>query len=266
MNSDDTFSDTRTRDEPARDLAPISIKAKIATFWPQLPALWFAHFESILGPQKRSDLERFNCVIPQLDQAALQEVGDIILQPPTHNKYEAVKNRLISVFGETETQQLRKLLHETELGNDRPSQLMRRMRTLGNGKIPDSTLRIMWLGHLPATIRMVLSVNTESHLDVLASMADQMMESTAAERQEISAVEQQNDTRRQMATIEKQLNELTNQISRMQQNRIQPEHIEKPRYRPTQTICYYHSRFGNAAKKCQKPCEYHVQGRQSENC
>lgn len=46
-----------------------------------------------------------------------------------------------------------------ELGDQRPSQLLRRMRDLARDKIPDETFRIMWQGHLSSSVRAGLAVS-----------------------------------------------------------------------------------------------------------
>ncbi|GBP85257.1 Retrovirus-related Pol polyprotein from transposon 412 [Eumeta japonica] len=76
------------------------------------------------------------------------------------------------------SRQLQKLLSEVELGDQRPSRLLRRMRDLVRTKIPDNTLRVMWTGHLPTAVRAVLAVSDTKDLDNLAAVADKIIENT----------------------------------------------------------------------------------------
>ncbi|XP_050357851.1 uncharacterized protein LOC126778406 [Nymphalis io] len=99
------------------------------------------------------------------------------LQPQT-KKYDTLKSRLLAVYEESENRQLQKLLSEIDLGDEKPSQLLRRMRDLARRKIPDETLSIMWQCHLPAAVRSVLAVTDVKDLENLATIADKIMENT----------------------------------------------------------------------------------------
>nr|XP_037870018.1 uncharacterized protein LOC110385715 isoform X1 [Bombyx mori] len=63
-----------------------------------------------------------------------------------------------------------------ELGDQKPSQLLRRMRDLARDKIPDDTLRVLWQGHLPAPVRTVLAITETKDMEKLAAAADKVME------------------------------------------------------------------------------------------
>ncbi|XP_028173478.1 uncharacterized protein LOC114362327 [Ostrinia furnacalis] len=166
------------------EMAAVSVKARIPQFWRQKPRLWFAQYESIIANQKMGDEAKYHLVVAQLELADIEQVGDIILSPPESNKYEALKQRLLSVYEESESRQLQKLLGEMELGSQKPSQLLRKMRDLALDRVPDNTLRVMWTGHLPSSVRAVLAISAETKLDLLASMADKMTEQT----QEVNSI------------------------------------------------------------------------------
>ncbi|CAH2036803.1 unnamed protein product, partial [Iphiclides podalirius] len=111
------------------------------------------------------------------------KVSDLLLMPPEERRYEALKERLLQVFEESETRQFQKLLGEMELGSQKPSQLLRH---LARSKIPDPTLQIMWNSHLPAAVQAVLAVTEGKELDNLAVIADKVIEATRPA--ELSAV------------------------------------------------------------------------------
>ncbi|KAJ8710659.1 hypothetical protein PYW08_009174 [Mythimna loreyi] len=75
------------------------------------------------------------------------------------------------------------------LGDQKPSQLLRRMRELAKEKIPDDTLKMLWQGHLPSSVRAVLAVTDSKNLDDLAVVADNVFETTRAAH--VSEVSQQ---------------------------------------------------------------------------
>ncbi|XP_060800728.1 uncharacterized protein LOC132902180 [Amyelois transitella] len=160
------------------DLAAIALQARLPDFWAEMPRLWFAQIESILLPQKQSDGANFDVVVAKLNRDALQQVSDIVLSPPETNKFSAIKERLLQVYEESAERQFQKLVGEMELGMQKPSQLLRRMRELGQkAQVSDHTLHNLWIARLPSSVRAVLTVSQDQTLDNLAKIADKIMES-----------------------------------------------------------------------------------------
>ncbi|KAL4718548.1 hypothetical protein ACJJTC_006432 [Scirpophaga incertulas] len=87
------------------------------------------------------------------------QVTDILIKPPENDKYKAQKERLLTLFEESASWQVQKLIGEMELGHQRPSQLLRRMRNLAQEKVPDDTLKVLWQSHLPTTVKGILAVS-----------------------------------------------------------------------------------------------------------
>ncbi|KAL0882164.1 hypothetical protein ABMA27_000712 [Loxostege sticticalis] len=152
--------------EPAPQLQPeekevstVSLQARIPAFWRAQPKLWFAQFEAVVSSCKISDEQKYNLVIPVLERIDIEQVSDIICKPPASGKYLALKRRLLSVYEESESRQFQKLLSGLELGDQKPTQLLRIMRDLAGEKVPDDALKVLWMGHLPSQVRAVLSVN-----------------------------------------------------------------------------------------------------------
>lgn len=260
--------------EPHNDGTEISafaLKTRLSPFWRQKPRLWFAQFESIIAGQKVGDEAKYHIAVAQLEQADIEQVSDIVLKPPTTNKYEALKERLLAVYEESEARQLQKLMSETELGNQKPSQLLRRMRDLSLDKFPDSTLRLMWTSHLPAPVRTYLAVCTETKLDILAAMADKMTEESK-EAHSICSCQgqaQQHPSRddRIIAEIESLKNEIASlKIERGRQQRRWTRNRTQSPSRTRHQTCYYHRKFGHEAYRCQPPCNFkNKKTEQSEN-
>ncbi|KAJ2937517.1 hypothetical protein O0L34_g18662 [Tuta absoluta] len=135
---------------PPIDLATITVTSRIAQFWPQTPKLWFAHFESIMAPRRLAD-DTIN--------EELSFISDILDNIPATNKYEVLKERLLKAFQESSEQQFHKLVKEMDLGQQRPSQLLRRMQELArNTGVGDDPLKNLWLSRLPPAVRAVLAV------------------------------------------------------------------------------------------------------------
>ncbi|KOB72057.1 Uncharacterized protein OBRU01_07409 [Operophtera brumata] len=77
-----------------------------------------------------SDETKFNIEVSKLDKEAIQQVADVLVDPPAQNKYNTLRTRLLAIHEESENRQLQKIIVEMELGEQKPSQLLRRMRDL----------------------------------------------------------------------------------------------------------------------------------------
>lgn len=222
-------------------------------------------------------------VIAQLERQDIEQISDLLYNPP-EKQYDAIKERLITVYEESDSRQFQKLLSEMDLGDQKPSQLLRRMRDLARDKLPDDTLRLMWTNHLPPHVRSVLTVSesfsTKAALEELALLADKMMEQT----REISAVSTSSpppppSTSRQVADTQFLIDEIRKLSIEVAELRSRPPHHHRSRYpshnryssrdrnthsrsrsreQSSSPFCYYHRRFGAQARKCTTPCKFTV--------
>lgn len=85
----------------------------------------------------------------------------------------ALKNRLITVHTESEASKIKTLLQGLELGDQRPSQLLTRMRSLAGDSVSEPLLMPLWLSRLPATTQSVLAILNEN-LSTLATVTDKI--------------------------------------------------------------------------------------------
>ncbi|XP_011871210.1 PREDICTED: uncharacterized protein LOC105563864, partial [Vollenhovia emeryi] len=106
------------------------------------------------------------------------EIKDVITQPPATNKYEAVKQALIQRMSISQEQRTRQLLKLEELGDRKPSQFLRHLRTLAGSNVPDSLLRTLWLGRLPQQAQMILATRPDDCLNDIVQ-ADRIHEMTS---------------------------------------------------------------------------------------
>lgn len=257
------------------ELAAISVSSRLPEFWEEMPRLWFAQVESILGPQKKGDDTKFDLVVAKLSRDALQQVSDILLSPPESNKYNALKERLLLVYEESAERQFQKLVGEMDLGSQKPSQLLRRMRELGrNAKISEQTLLNLWLARLPTSIRAVLAVSQDQSLENLANIADKIRESVRAG--EIAEVSTSASTSNQVPMAEmivqmQKLNfevaSLREEVKEVRRGSFRGRERGRDSYRSNarsrsrtpsdpRWLCRWHYRYGTRARTCEKPCAW----------
>ncbi|CAG9585472.1 unnamed protein product [Danaus chrysippus] len=168
--------------QAAAEVSSIALSMRIPPFWRENPRLWYHSFEAATDELKKSSAQITQMVLVQLEKPDIEQISDILFNVPKEQQYQAIKERLISVYEESDSRQFQKFLSEMELVDQKPTQLLRRMRNLARDKISDSTLRMMWTKLLPAHVRSVLAVSKQfsfqTTLEELAMLADKMIEQT----------------------------------------------------------------------------------------
>ena len=238
-----------------------TVGVKLPPFWPNDPRLWFAQVEAqfhtrIITAQKT----RFDYVIASLSPEIATEVRDLILQPPTNNPYNTLRQQLIRRTSTSEQSRLQQLLAGLELGDSRPTRLLRRMQALlsGDTSATDSALfRELFLQRLPSNVRMVVASSTDSDVQQLAELADRIMDAstsnssitTVADSQNSSLQAEINSLRADVSDLKKLLEDLS-----VSQHGSRGARKPDSASQPQTNLCWYHFRFGDAAKKCKAPC------------
>ena len=187
------------------------------------------------------------------------------------------------------------LLTEGELGDRKPSQLLRRMEQLvGDQQLDKGIFKQLFLQRLPQNVRLILASTSESlSLSDLADLADRIIEvhvpvvnavapatdaglHVAAVRPapaSDSAQTPRADLVGQIADLTKLVRELATTVGHMQRARSRSRSRSKSRTRkkrdftPVRSepaedtgLCWYHDRYGNNAHHCRSPCTWNVQG------
>lgn len=160
------------------DIMAISLSSRIPEFWIDQPRVWFIRTEAILAPQRLGDDAKFDIVVSKLSKDVITQLTDFLSKPPDNGKFQAIKTKLLTMFEDSANRKIEKLIREMELGDQKPSQLLRRMRDLATDRIPDDTLRVLWQGHLPPNVRGVLTVTDTFDLEKLSIIADNVIEAT----------------------------------------------------------------------------------------
>ncbi|CAH4034174.1 unnamed protein product [Pieris brassicae] len=238
-----------------------------------MPRLWFAQLESILAPQKQGDEAKFNLVVAKVGREVLQQVSDLLLQPPETNKYQALKERLLQVYEESAERLFQKLVSEMELGTQKPSQLLRRMKELGrNAQTSEQNLRNLWISRLPTAVRTVLTVSHDQNLENLARIADKIMEniavgevaavssSTGGSEPIIEIMSQMRKLNLEVASLRKEVQEHRRSVFRGHgRGRGFSRHRSTGRSRSRKPgdenwLCNWHYKYRKWARKCEQPC------------
>lgn len=167
---EDALNETPTEDENMATNCPLS------TFWRAQPALWFIQTEALFEKHKiTDDVAKFNSVVGALDASTIEDLQDIILKQPDADKYKTLKEAIIKRTTESPDSKLLKLLTYLELGDNKPSQLWRKMKSMAGDKILEPALKVMWLALLPAPAQTYLSVFKVDVMEDLLEAADKLV-------------------------------------------------------------------------------------------
>ncbi|GFT91975.1 transposon Tf2-9 polyprotein [Trichonephila clavipes] len=147
------------------------------------PALWFTMCDSTfqLGcPKAITDSKtKFNYIIAHLPPEAATIIRDVIMNPDPVEPYEKARMELIKRSGESSHQEIRKLLIGEELGDRRPSELLRVMRRRAEShSVPDDLMLELFQQHLPTRVQSILAAISPLTLEKAAEVADRVMEVT----------------------------------------------------------------------------------------
>ncbi|XP_022183426.1 uncharacterized protein LOC111042971 [Myzus persicae] len=234
---------------------------RLPGFWRRSPQRWFTHVEALFHSHRvRSDLSRVNHVLTSLDDDGIHVVEDLL---GVDVKYSAVKSRLIAAYDVPQATRFRSIIQHGGMGDRRPSQMLRDIRSALPSGIDESKLKEFWLQKLPPTILTVIS-GLDGSLESLAERADRVADASAGH--DLSAVAREPD---RMQSMENAITALTAQIAalvsaqstqnRPSRNQDRPRSKSRNRSKSrTQNDdwCFYHNMYGADARNCRDPCAY----------
>lgn len=165
-------------------ISAVMVNLKLPPFWPADPELWFAQVEAQFACRRiTAQKAKFDHVVSSLMPEFASEVRDLLLRPPADRPYDVLREQLTRRTAASEQRKLQQLFTTEELGDQKPTQLLRRMQQLlGDrpGVTDGSFLKELFLQRLPHNVRMVLASTPDTtSLDKLAELADKILEVAA---------------------------------------------------------------------------------------
>lgn len=256
------------------ELCRVSIK--LPPFWPDKPTLWFAQLDGQFALSKvTSDTTKFYHAISVLDYKYASEVEDIITKPPASDKYETLKKELIARLSSSKQERLKQLTMKEELGDRKPSQFLRHIRSLAGADYPDEFIRHLWTSRLPTMLQSIVAFQDNLPLETVAQMADKVHEVTpAVPAYQVAAASVVSGPGSTLDELHRKIDALTQRLDAMSTSRGRQD---KPRSRSRgkrynrsrsrsraakpsgggdQRLCWYHYKYADKADKCISPCAY----------
>lgn len=242
------------------------IGIKVGPFWKRDPTLWFAQLEAqfTLAGITREDT-RYYHVLAAIDSEILACCSDIIRDPPEDAKYTKIKERITQEYSTSEQNRMQQLLRGCELGDRKPSQLLREMKDLARDVITDEKIiKSLWMQQLPETTQAVLKVSEATlQLPQLAEQADKLADITRTRFVSSVAVSSDSSKEIGLAELRTQINDISSELAAFRQERNRPRRRSFSRQpssrsgsREYHPFCFYHRKFGANARNCREPCQF----------
>ncbi|XP_073843654.1 uncharacterized protein [Musca autumnalis] len=239
--------------------------AKLPPFWREEPEIWFLQVESSFNLNGiTQDSTKYEYLLSNLDPSILFVLKDIVVNPPATGRYAAMKARIIKHFAESDESQLKKLLSGLELGDQKPSHLLHRMKSLAGTRVSNEMMRTLFMDRLPENVKCILAVTDTADLDNLAGIADKICEQFSASTT-ISEISSNNKTNQDSSGLVGKLDQIIQRIDALERRSRQHQpnrnvqvqrSRSKSRSRKDSGLCWYHWRFADKASKCVQPCKF----------
>lgn len=263
-------------DKEVKDAAPGPVNAvalKLPPFWPADPELWIAQVEAQFRTRNiTKDDTKYDHVVASLSPDTAGEIREVLLNPPETEKYAAIKAALLKRNELSDQKRLQELLSKEDLGDRRPTQILRRMRQLVGETVLDAKLlHTLFFQKLPHTVQQIMvTAGDEVALEDMAEMADRILDVTTPQVNKIT-VPNQTTSVSEISMLRDEVRELKKMIKNMgvtkSGSHSQQRSSSRGRspYRKQRDInrhplCWYHHKFGDKSTKCEHPCEWSASG------
>ncbi|BHF59593.1 hypothetical protein SprV_0100255300 [Sparganum proliferum] len=170
-------SSTQQPDVPAESIHAVHFT--LPDFWQHAPELYFIRIESAFySANITKELSKYHKLVEVLPANIISQVQPLLVKPPADAPYSALKAEILRLNAVSDRQRYHQLIKEESLGDRKPSELLRRMRTLlGDMQVDEKLVKEMFLERLPADVQTILASGSQDlTLSHLAEMADRMIE------------------------------------------------------------------------------------------
>nr|VZI46589.1 unnamed protein product [Spirometra erinaceieuropaei] len=203
-------------------------------FWQHAPELYFIGIESsFYSANVTKELAKYHKLVEVLPANIISQVQPLLVKPPADAPYSALKAEIHRLNAVSDRQRYHQLIKEESLGNRKPSELLRRMRTLlGGMQVDEKLVKEMFLERLPADVQTILASGSQDlTLSHLAEMADRMIEAQQFQPPSVAQISTSSSTvneqlLQQMSTMANEIAYLKLQLALWSQGPREISHLD----------------------------------------
>ncbi|BHF66484.1 hypothetical protein SprV_0200950100 [Sparganum proliferum] len=240
-------------DAPAQSLHAINFT--LPEFWQHAPELYFIRIESAFySANVTKELAKYHKLVEVLPASVISQVQSLQANSPADAPYSALKAEILRLNSVSDRQRYHQLIKEESLGDRKPSDLLRRMRSLlGDMQVDDKFVKEMFLERLPADVQTILaSGSQELTVSQLAETADRMIEVQRFQSPSVPQISSSSSVNdhllKQVSAMADEMASLKMQLARLTSSRSCSRRRSRSRPRTADT-CWYHTNFGVKTRK-----------------
>lgn len=268
-----------------------AVALKLPQFWANLPAHWFLHIESQFRTKNIVvEKTKYDYVIASLSQEIIASVFDVVSEisssqegnEPIQDPYTVLKKHLIERHTLSESSRIETLLSGLEIGDRKPSEFFRALKTLAGTSdvVNDKLILNLWTRRLPTMVQATLKALPKAEVADQLTMADNIYEiyiQNDHAKSSIHAVTNLEPSHNTLSNViaqnkrlEKEISDIRRMISRLSDNTMNSNRNSRSNNRnfnrdrsqsrkrnANQTnVCWYHAKYADKASKCKQPCSF----------
>ncbi|BHF80139.1 hypothetical protein SprV_0702326300 [Sparganum proliferum] len=190
----------------------------------------------------KDDADFFKTVLTNIDKTI--QGPYLLVNPPADAPYSALKAEILRLSAVSDRQRYHQLIKEESLDDRKPSELLRRMRSLlGDMQVDEKLVKEMFLERLPIDVQTILAIGSQDlTLSHLAEMADRMMEVQRFQPPSVAQISTSSSTvneqlLQQMSAMANEIASLKLQLARITCSRSPSRHRSRSRPRTANLCC-----------------------------
>lgn len=176
-----------------------AVSIKLPPFWNNLPIQWFCSIESQFNTRGiRQEQTKYDYVVQSLPQEIVASVYDVMqtildnLDTPQANltPYTTLKTALIDRHSLSESARLETLLGGIDIGDRKPSEFFRSLKSIAGSSdtLSDKLITNLWMRKLPTMVQVSLKSIPNPEINTLLSIADNIHDVFRQDRSNLCSI------------------------------------------------------------------------------
>ena len=239
---------------------------RLPRFWTKNPIFYFHQVEQrFILRNITSDDTKYALIIDSLSQEDGEKIQSLLRSPPTENKYETLKSKLLQKFQVNKHSRARQLLNLPPMGDQTPSEVLIKMKSLMAEDDYKMLFDEIFLAQLPESIRQELSKpGAMDDLDEAGQLADQLYSETDLKLRQEPQIQALSQSRGSFAPRRPRGGFRGRYRGQFQERRYENQRYgtgnANPRYgeQPNARYCINHQRYGSNCYKCLGNCAFNT--------